>query len=638
MSDGVTTILHQTEEKDLLRLVTAGSVDDGKSTLIGRLLMESKGVYEDQLDALRKTSARRGVELDLAHLTDGLKAEREQGITIDVAYRYFSTPRRKFIIADCPGHEQYTRNMATGASTANVMVILIDAAHGVMPQSRRHAFIASLLGIPHMVVVVNKMDLVDYSQEVFQRIAAEVTDFSARLEITDLACIPVSALKGDNVVHRSDHMPWYDGPTLLHHLETVHIASDRNLIDLRFPVQYVSRPDAEFRGYMGTMASGVIRRGEEVMAIPSGMRTHVKELFGPDGPCEEAFCPQPTTVTLTDEIDLSRGDMLVHVHNVPHVDHRLETMLVWMSPKPMETQQSYLVKHLTRTVPGEVSLLRYRVDVNTLHRQPAETLALNEIGRCLLTLSRPLAFDSYDRNHNTGALILIDRLTNDTVAAGMILPRDPNEWTPESTEKTGEPKSSHVQSHRSLVTDADRVRCFHHKPTTIWLTGLTGAGKSTWAYGLEKRLFEMGHACRVLDGENMRLGLSRDLGFSATDREENIRRAAEAARLINQAGVLCLCSFVSPLRSGRRNARQIIGEDQFLEIYLSAPLDVCRRRDPKGLYDLAEEGKVKFFSGVSAPYEPPQRPDLILPTHELDAETCLDRILDLLRQRGILLS
>ncbi len=420
----VLELLRQNERKELLRFITAGSVDDGKSTLIGRLLYEAKGIYEDQLASVHQASLRRGAaagELDLSLVTDGLKAEREQNITIDVAYRYFSTPRRKFIIADTPGHEQYTRNMITGASTASMMVILIDASKGLLDQSRRHAFIASLLGIRHIAVVVNKMDLVDYRQEVFDRIRTDFTQFAAKLQPHDVTFIPASALKGDNVVSHSPRTPWYEGTTLLHHLETVHIAGDRNLIDMRLPVQYVCRPDGAFRGYMGTVASGVIRVGEEVAIVPSGQRSRVKALLGPDGEISEAYPPLACCVVLEDERDVSRGAMLVHPHNHPRVDHRLEAMLVWMGNEPLELGRPYVVKHAARTLAGEVTQVRYRIDVNTLHRQDAPTLATNDIGRAVLTFSQPLPYDSYIANRTTGSLILIDRVTHNTVAAGMIL-------------------------------------------------------------------------------------------------------------------------------------------------------------------------------------------------------------------------
>ena len=631
-------LLRQNEQKDLLRFVTAGSVDDGKSTLIGQLLFESKGIYEDQLASVRKASETVGTtggDLDLALVTDGLKAEREQGITIDVAYRYFSTPRRKFIIADTPGHEQYTRNMATGASTANLVVILVDAEHGVVTQSKRHTFIASLLAIPHVLVAVNKMDLVDYSREVYDRICAELVNFAAKLEVTDLTFIPVSALKGDNVVTRSNRMSWYRGSTLLNHLETVQLASDRNLIDLRFPVQYVLRPDRTFRGYLGAVSSGAIRAGDEIMVIPSGMRTSVKTVFTGDGEVEEAFPPMSVGVTLADEVDVSRGDMLVHVHNVPRVGRTLDAMVVWMNQEPMVLGKQYTIKHCTRLVGGVVSTLRYRVDVNTLHRSQAQQLGLNEIGRCVLTLGQPIAHDPYGRNRATGAFIIIDRVSNNTVGAGMILDREPNELVASPERAISQPRSGHVHRHAGAVTLDQRSERLGHQPFAVWLTGLSGSGKSTIAYALEKRLFDAGLSPVVLDGENARLSFSKDLGFGADDRVENIRRAAEVARLFNQGGMITICSFLSPYAESRRQAREIIGNDRFLEVYLSAPRDVCRERSPERLYDLAQSGEIEQFSGVTAPYEPPESPDLALPTHEADVAECVERIVALLRAKGL---
>ena len=631
-------LLHENERKDLLRFVTAGSVDDGKSTLIGQLLYESKGIYEDQLSAIERASATGGSaggDLDLSLVTDGLKAEREQGITIDVAYRYFSTPRRKFIIADTPGHEQYTRNMATGASTASLVVILVDAENGVVTQSKRHTFIASLLGIPHMVVAVNKMDLVDYSEDVYNTICQDLTNFAAKLQIHDITFIPVSALKGDNVVTRSENMPWYKGSTLLNHLETVHIASDRNLIDLRFPVQYVLRPDRTFRGYLGTVASGTIKPGDEIMVIPSGMRSRVRTVFDPDGEIDEGVPPLAVGVTLEDEIDVSRGDMLVHVHNTPRVDRTLDAMIVWMSEEPMTPGKQYTIKHTTRLVPGVVSNLRFRVDVNTLHRSDADSLLLNQIGRCIVTLSRPVAYDPYPRNRETGAFIIIDRLTHNTVGAGMVLDREPDQLVTSPGAEVTTPRSTHVHRHASLVTIDERAGRLGQTPFTLWLTGLSGSGKSTIAYAMERRLFDAGLLAHVLDGENARLGISKDLGFTANERQENIRRAAEVARLFNQAGLVSICAFLSPYEDLRRQAREIVGPERFIEAYLSAPAEVCRQRAAEN-YDLARSGEIKQFSGVTAPYEAPRSPDLALPTHELDVAECVERIVALLKAKGLL--
>jgi len=630
MSADTISLLEQDKQKDLLRFVTAGSVDDGKSTLIGQLLFESKGIYEDQLEAVRSASGKKGStqgHLDLALVTDGLKAEREQGITIDVAYRYFATPKRKFIIADTPGHEQYTRNMATGASTADLAIILIDAEHGVLTQSKRHTFITTLLGIPHIVVTVNKMDLVDYSQSVYEKICSDFRNFAAKLDVMDLTFIPVSALKGDNVVEASGNMDWYKGGTLLNHLETVNITSDRNLIDLRFPIQYVLRSDRRFRGYLGTPASGTIKAGEDVMVIPSGVRTRVKTVFGPDGEIEGAFPPLAAGVTLEDEVDLSRGDMLVHMNNVPRVDRTLDAMVVWMSDEAMQIDKNYYIKHMTKTVSGVVSQLRFAVDVNTLHRSESEGLKLNEIGRCVLTLSQPIAYDPYSRNRATGAFIIIDRISNNTVGAGMILDRDQNLLQPTANKLEAKPKSEHVQLQKSMVTAKERVQLAGHKPKTIWLTGLTGAGKTTIAYALERRLFDIGRQCCVLDGENVRLGFNKDLGFSADDRNENIRRAAEVAKLLNDAGLTAICAFLSPYKEGRKLARKIVGEDNFVEVYLSAPIAECKKRNPDGMYDMAKDGEIKQFTGVSAPYEIPESPDIVIPTHQMGVDECVEMIL-----------
>ena len=630
MSADTISLLEQDKQKDLLRFVTAGSVDDGKSTLIGQLLFESKGIYEDQLEAVRNVSGKKGStqdRLDLALVTDGLRAEREQGITIDVAYRYFATPKRKFIIADTPGHEQYTRNMATGASTADLAIILIDAEHGVVTQSKRHTFITTLLGIPHIVVTVNKMDLVDYSQSVYEKICSDFRNFAAKLDVMDLTFIPVSALKGDNVVETSGNMDWYKGGTLLNHLETVNITSDRNLIDLRFPIQYVLRPDRMFRGYLGSPASGTIRAGEDVMVIPSGVRTRVKTVFGPDGEIEGAFPPLAAGVTLEDEVDLSRGDMLVHMNNVPRVDRTLDAMVVWMSDEPMQVNRNYSIKHTTKTVSGVISQLRFEIDVNTLHRSESEGLKLNEIGRCVLTLSQPIAYDPYSRNRTTGAFIIIDRISNNTVGAGMILDRDRNLLQPTANKLEAKPKSEHVQLQKSMVTAEERARLAGHKPKTIWLTGLTGSGKTTIAYALERRLFDIGRQCCVLDGENVRLGFSKDLGFSADDRNENIRRAAEVAKLLNDAGLTAICAFLSPYKEGRKLAGKIVGEDNFVEVYLSAPIDECKKRNPNGMYDMAKDGQIKQFTGVSAPYEVPESPDIVIPTHQMGVDECVEMIL-----------
>ncbi len=629
--------LAEHERKDLLRFLTCGSVDDGKSTLIGRLFYDAKLIYEDTLRALERDSAIHGTTgggFDPALFTDGLKAEREQSITIDVAYRYFSTAKRKFIIADTPGHEQYTRNMATGASTCDLAVILVDARNGVVTQTRRHSFIVTLLGIKHILVAVNKMDLVGFSQEVFDRIRADYTAFATRLDVPDLHFIPISALHGDNVVDPSPNMPWHQGSTLMGFLDSVYIGSDRNLEDLRFPVQYVNRPNLDFRGFCGTIASGIVRRGDEVMALPSRKTTRVKSIVTMDGELEEAFCPQAVTLTLTDEIDVSRGDMLVRPGNLPKLEQRLEVMLVWMSEQPMVAGRQYLFKHTTKLVTGAIDALRYRVDVNTLSRQDAPTLRLNEIGRCAVTLTEPIALDDYRRNRATGSFIVIDRISNATLGAGMILSRVTADQRRDHWDN--EPHARSLRSTYSHVTADERTARFGQQPVTILLTGLTGAGKTSVAYALERRLFDDGQASVVLDGENMRLGISRDLGFSAEERSENLRRSAEIAKLMNDAGLVCICAFLAPSEAVRQRAAQVVGLDRFLVVHLSAPVDVCRQRDQGGQYARADNGVIANFPGVSAPYEPPLNPDLVLRTDQISIEQGIDQILELLRQRQIL--
>jgi bifunctional enzyme CysN/CysC len=631
--------LREQGNKELLRFLSAGSVDDGKSTLIGRLLYDTRMIYEDQLAAVRRDSERKGTtggELDLSLLMDGLKAEREQGITIDVAYRYFSTSRRKFIIADCPGHEQYTRNMATGASNCDLAIILVDARHGVVRQTKRHSFIVSLLGIRHVVVAVNKMDLVEYSEQRFDEIVQSYGAFAMRLEIPDLRFIPVSALVGDNVVDSSLHMPWYRGETLLHYLENVHIASDRNLIDLRFPVQYVNRPNANFRGFCGTVASGVLREGDDVTALPSGVRTRVRSIVTYDGDVKEAYPPMAVTVTLSDEVDVSRGDTLVHPANLPRIDQMFEAMLVWMTDDPMEPGKPYLFKHATSTLTGQVAALRYRVDVNTLHRAEASILGLNEVGRVTVRLARPICFDPYARNRSTGAFIVIDRWTNRTVGAGMIIDRASSlKFLEDHWDADADDRAALLAVRQGAVSLEERSRRQGHGAVTILLTGLAGAGKTTIAHALERRLFDAGCAVSVLDGSHMRQTINRDLGFSARERSENLRRSIDIARLFNDAGLICVCAFMAPNAAVRDKARQSLGAARYIEIFVSATVEVCRQRDKTGVYQKADAGAIHEFPGVSAPYETPVNPDLVVDSSTFSVEQSVERIVALLKARGV---
>jgi len=638
----ISEYLKRHESKDLLRLLTCGSVDDGKSTLIGRLLYDSHMIYEDQLASVTKDSKVWGTTdegFDPALLTDGLRAEREQGITIDVAYRYFSTDKRKFIIADCPGHEQYTRNMATGASNCNLAVILIDARHGVITQTRRHSFICSLLGIKHVVVAVNKMDLVDWSEEKYEQIMRDFNTFVARLNFSDIHFIPMSALKGDNVVEHSKNLAWYDGPTFLHHLESLNISTDRNLIDMRLPVQYVLRPSPGFRGLSGTLASGVLRAGDEVTSLPSRQKSKIKAIYGPDGELQEAFSPMAITVTLEDKIDVSRGDMLVPINNMPHIGNEFEAMVVWMHEDAARPGQSYLVKHSCSMIPGVLSDIRYKIDVNTMKSVKGEdeesaaidALDLNEIGRCHITLHRPIAFDPYDRNRATGSFIIVDRVSNVTVGAGMIVDRIVSK-----SDHQRAPVSQNIFRTSSLVSSDDRKSLLGQRGATIWLTGLSASGKSTIAVQLEQQLIAQGRLCYILDGDNVRHGLNRDLGFSMEDRKENIRRIAEVAALMNEAGVIVISSFISPYRLDRQSARDVIGEESFIEAFVQASLEVCEQRDPKGLYVKARSGEIPQFTGISDPYEEPENAEITLQTEELTPDDAARIIIEDLQVRGFI--
>ena len=627
--------LEQHERKEILRFLTCGSVDDGKSTLIGRLLHDSRMIYEDQLEAIRKDSRTIGTQrggVDLALLVDGLQAEREQGITIDVAYRYFSTARRKFIIADTPGHEQYTRNMVTGASTCDVAIILIDANHGVLPQTRRHSYIAQLLGIRHLIVAVNKMDAVSYEESVFDAIRDDYFAFASKLPVDDLDFIPISALVGDNVVEQSTNMPWYQGATLMHLLETIPVAAVRDTERLRLPVQYVNRPDADFRGYCGSVVGGVARPGDVVTVLPSGRTSTIARVVTADGDVAEAFPPMAVTVTLDDAVDVSRGDVIAGEGQLPHTADRLDATVVWMAEEPLVSGKPYLIKHGARQVMGQIRAVRYHTDINTLAREPADTLALNEIGRCSFTLAEPLVFDAYANNRDLGALILIDRISNATVGAAMI--HSPGGST--SGDAWEEVPHGDLHASPSRVTPDELQTRLGQRPVTVLFTGLAKAGKTAIARAVERRLFDQGQLATVFDGQSFRLGLSRDLGFSARDRSENMRRAAEAARLVNEAGLICLTAFVVPQESVRERARGTIGEDRFLEVFVTAPLDVLKQRDEDGLYAAAERGEAPNVPGVTAPFEEPGGADLVLHTDELGLEESAEQVVALLRERGFI--
>ena len=625
---------------ELLRFTTAGSVDDGKSTLIGRLLYDSKAIFEDQLAAVERASESRGdEEVDLALLTDGLRAEREQKITIDVAYRYCATPRRKFIIADTPGHIQYTRNMVTGASTAELAIILIDARYGVLTQSKRHGFLATLLRIPHLVVAINKMDLVDYDQATYERIAADYADFGRKLNVQGVTYIPISALRGDNVVDKSDKMPWYDGPTLLHHLEHVNVGASLNNVDFRYPVQTVIRPNQDFRGYAGQVASGRIAQGEEVIVLPTGLPSRIESIVTADGEIPSANVGDSVVLTLADEIDISRGDMIVRANNLPQKSNRLDATLCWMSEEPLKQRATYLVQHTTRLVSGFVAELNYKVDVDTMHRQPAETLTLNEIGRVQITTTQPLYYDQYQLNRATGSFILIDPASNNTVAAGMIRGKTQNVddlLAGEVEAAPARPKSSNVVWEQQGISLAQREERNGHKAAILWFTGLSGSGKSTIAKKLEQVLFAEGVRTMYLDGDNLRHGLNGDLGFSSADRQENIRRAGELAKLSFAHGNITLACFISPFRADRRFARGLVANGRFLEIFVKCDLDVVKRRDTKGLYAKALAGELPDFTGVSSPYEEPENPEITVETDIQSVDEIVAHILAALRQRGLL--
>ena len=627
----------ESREKTLLRFTTTGSVDDGKSTLIGRLLYETKSIFEDQYAAIEKTSKKKGYEeVDLALLLDGLSAEREQGITIDVAYRYFESPKRKFIIADTPGHVQYTRNMITGASTADLAIILIDARLGVLTQSKRHGIINSLLQIPHLIVAVNKMDLVDYSEEIYRNIVSSYEEFSEKLDIHDIVFIPVSALKGDNVAEKSENMPWYDGATLLHYLETVHVTANRNLLDFRFPVQYVIRPNRDFRGFAGKITSGTISPGEEIVVLPSGRSTTVKSIITYDGELTEAFAPQSVVLTLNDEIDISKGDMIVRKNNLPQVSNHFEAIICWMDEQAMSNGPPYILKHTTNNAKAFIPRIVYKIDVNTLHREKTDALALNDIARVEIKTASPVFFDTYKMNRGTGSFILIDPFTNNTVAAGMIrgVVRTVDDVIEGTKDKSiTQKKSPYTTWSGWNIPRETREMRSGNKATVLWLTGYSGSGKSTIARNLENSLFEAGCQTTLLDGDNIRHGLCGDLGFSDADRSENIRRVGEVARLFFESGNIVICTFISPFEKDRANVRALFPTDRFFEVHVKCDLEVCKRRDPNGLYKKVLSGEIREFTGISSPYEEPRNPEMVVETDLQSAENIVVRIVDTLKKK-----
>ncbi len=625
MDTATTQTLDAPPAKDQLRFLTCGSVDDGKSTLIGRLLHDSKMIYEDQLEVLARDSVKHGTtgnDIDFALLVDGLETEREQGITIDVAYRFFATPRRSFMVADTPGHEQYTRNMATGASNAQLAIILIDARKGVLVQTKRHSFICSLLGIRHVVVAVNKIDLVDYRKEVFDRIVGDYVAFASALGFTSIVPIPISARHGDNVTERSGNTEWYHGPCLLDHLESIDIRSETAALPFRFPVQWVNRPNLDFRGYAGTVASGRIAVGDEVVVAASGQSSQVKRIVTYDGDQLSAEAGDAVTLMLSDEIDVGRGDILAKPAERPDVADQFAAHVIWMDQEPMVPGRAYALRIGTQSIgSGSITAIKYKIDVNTREHLAAATLALNEIGFCNIATALPASFDPYEANRRTGSFIIIDRYTNRTVGAGMIafpLRRATNiAWQPLTVGK----------SERSAVK--------HQKPCIIWFTGLSGAGKSTIANIVDQKLFAASHHTMLLDGDNLRHGLNRDLGFTEADRVENIRRVGEVAKLMVDAGLIVICSFISPYKAEREMVRSLVGDGEFIEVFVDTPIDECARRDPKGLYSKAKAGKIKNFTGVDAPYEAPSAPEVHLRTMDRRPDQLADEVVNVLRERGI---
>lgn len=615
----IDTFLASQNAKDQLRFITCGSVDDGKSTLLGRLLYDSKTVFEDQLSTTANESRKYGTQgdnVDLALLVDGLQAEREQGITIDVAYRYFETDKRKFIAADTPGHEQYTRNMATGASTADVAVILIDACSGILTQTRRHSYIVSLLGIKHIILAVNKMDLVNYAQNRFDDIVASYTVFANQLNFEIMRFIPLSALSGDNVFSSQTNMPWYSGSTLIDLLETIPVHHNQQNKAFRLPVQWVNRPNSEFRGFSGTIASGSINKGTSIVASLSGLTTTVKQIISPAGDVDTATSGQAITLVLADEIDISRGETIATKNDQPEVSDQFSAYIIWMDNEAMLPERTYVIRFTTATATAQITDLVHKVDVNTLEHLAAKKLALNEIGYCKLALDKAVAFDAYIDNRQTGAFVLIDKYSHVTVGAGMI--------------DFALRRASNIGWHNMKIDKSVRSAVNHQKPCVVWFTGFSGSGKSTIADRLEQKLHEAGKRTYLLDGDNVRFGLNKDLGFTDQDRVENIRRVAEVAKLMVDAGLIVLAAFISPFRSERQMARELMDEDEFVEVFVDTPLEICKQRDPKGLYKKVSAGELKNFTGIDSNYEPPEQAEIVLNSGELDADTLADKLVEYL--------
>lgn len=625
IAEDIDAYLKEQEHKSMLRFITCGSVDDGKSTLIGRLLYESKMIFEDHFVALEADSKKMGTqgqEVDLALLVDGLAAEREQGITIDVAYRFFSTDKRKFIVADTPGHEQYTRNMATGASTADLAIVMIDARKGVLTQTRRHSFIVSMLGVKHVVLAVNKMDLMDYEQKVFNDIDEEYREFARSIGIEHITSIPISALKGDNILEASEKIDWYQGPTLMHHLETIEVEADAQNKALRMPIQWVNRPRHDFRGFSGQIATGIVKPGDPVKVLPSARVSTVERIVTYDGDLNEAVAGESVTLTLADEVDVSRGDMIVAADQPAAVADQFQVRLLWMADEPMLPGRPYLMKLQGRTVTVDIARPRYKVNVNTLEELAAETLELNEIGVCNISLDRVVPFDPYEENRETGCFILIDKMTNNTVGMGLI-----------NFELR---RASNIHWQAMSINKAARASMKRQRPAILWFTGLSGAGKSTIANMVEQQLHAMGKHTMSLDGDNVRHGLNHDLGFTDADRVENIRRVAEVSKLMLQSGLLVIVSFISPFRSERRLARSLVEEGEFIEVFVDTPLSVAEQRDVKGLYKKARAGELKNFTGLDSPYEAPEAAEIHLDTTAMSAEESAQKVIAYLKERNYL--